>query len=268
MRSNILVVPAEGDSVETEQLYVNDLIQHYDLAPQQVKVLDFFGNYQGVAQIIAMFCDCEPSIARTLGKNLSTAAQAIIDIFFEKDDGSSNYEVHAQGGFGAYLAYLMLSYHPERLDRVFFIGGAPSDAMMFYQKWFHRSFSKFWYATKIPFFADDPNPYHDPKIASIKASSTATMRANPWLYREQLILIGTWTIQDPRWRPKVPCYFVPNGKTVRAAWLDNSYDNEKASEIWGKHGVKTTGRPEQNFSFYSMMPSEALFKVMDKTIAL
>lgn len=191
-----------------------------------------------------------------------------IKAFFATHDFDTA-EIHAQAGLGASIAYRMLILRPDLARRVFFIGGAPSDAMTGIAKIFHRYISRLWYFSRVPFFADDPNPHHDPVIDQIRASSTATMREHPLRYRNQLLHIGTWTL-SPNWQLPETCtaYFIPNGETVRPKWWDNSFNNTRASKIWGQHGVPTTRRPGGNFSLYSMMPAEELFQVMDEVRTL
>lgn len=265
MRSTILVIPAEGDSPATEQWYIQKLKQHYG---QGTKVLVFdYGQDP----------DAEGSIQRKI-------------IECAKDYNFQNLEIHAQGGLGAYTACQMY-YHwdfgkaHKRIKRIFFIGGAPSSAMTWPAKLFHRYFAYLWYILPIPFFADDPNPHHDPIIDRIRRSSTQVMQSNPKLYRNQLALIGKWgkdsiAIKFDRrefqeWiqvfehkhshvHDSCKFYFVPNGETVRPKWWDNTYSPQKAIKVWAKNGVQTISQPSNNFSFYSMMPAESLFKVMDE----
>ena len=248
MSSTIIIIPAEGDSVETEQWYINALVDHYR---QQGKILNIL-----VFKHAGTNCDHKALTRR-------------IKDFFAVHNIVGRAEVHAQGGLGASVAYRMLILHPKTISRVFFIGGAPSNAMTGLAKLFHRHLSRLWYFSRIPFFADDPNPHHDPVIAQIRASSTATMRANPLRYRNQLIHIGTWRL-SPNWQLPAFCeaYFVPNGETVRPSWWDNSFNNDLAAKIWSQHGVGSTRRPGGNFSFYSMMPATELFRVMDEVRTL
>ena len=237
MSKYFLVIPAEGDSVETERWYVQNLKAHYPYS--WVYVFRYNGDRDiniGIRDSVRNFHEEMPAIS---------------------------FEIHAQGGFGAAVASYLAMHYPENVEYIFFIGGAPSTAMPKIAKFFHCWLSRLWYLSKIPFFADDPNPRHDPIISRIKRYSTKTMRKNPELYRNQLIFIGYW-IPPKSWQlPYRVGFFIPNGKTVRPAWLDNSYDNKKAAELWKIHNVTTTPAPGNYFSFYSMMPTDALFKVMD-----
>ena len=126
---------------------------------------------------------------------------------------------------------------------------------------FHTHLSRLWYFSKIPFFADDPNPYNDEVIAAIKQSSTDCMRKDPLLYCNQLGLIGKWIPE--KCLENIEAYFIPNGDSLRPDWWDNSYDNKKAVQIWAHYGVKSLPKPSGGFSFYSLMPSKELFKVLD-----
>ena len=239
--ANFLIIPAEGDSPETEYWYAAKLQRYYDC--NSISVLSHSNNYD-------------------IGSGIFESIRQ----FFNEDRARRNsvFEVHAQGGLGAACAYFMARRYPENIERIFFIGGAPANAMTTPAKLFHRYVSLAWYYSKIPYFADDPNPENDKTIAKIKASSTKTMRRDPKLYCNQLRFIGEWNPMS-RWRvPKnIEAFFVPNGDTVRPKWWDNTYDNKKAKSIWSKYGVKSTQKPAYNFSFYSMMPAEALFEVMD-----
>ena len=233
---NILIIPAEGDSIETETWYKKDVQCHYGA---KIYVLDI-----------------EPDL------NISRGVDASIEKFFCNHHDS--FEIHAQGGFGAYVAYRILCLFPNNIAKVFFIGGAPSDSMTSIARLFHKYLSRLWYFSRIPFFADDPNPTRDEAIKMIKNSSTKTMRANPKYYCAQLVHIGTWKLDDA-WMPPNGCdaFFVPNGDTVRPKWWDNTYNNELAKASWKKHGVQSTEKPLNHFSFYSLMPSKSLFDVMD-----
>lgn len=239
----VLVIPAEGDSVSTERWYVMALKKHYDIPLKNIEVFDY-----GAERILPL--------------EIFDAADGL---FFERYPLENNWEIHAQAGFGAYIAYLLLCRYPTRIRRVFFVGGAPCNAMTGIARFFHRVFVTWWYRSPFEFFADDPNPHKDPIIESIKVSSTASMRANPELYYKQLITIGRWIIPDD-WevRSGTEAYFVPNGKAPFPSWWNNTYDNKLAKIEWLKHGVFYTNQPGDGFSLYSMMPAEALFKVMDE----
>lgn len=249
MKPTIIVIPAEGDDPNTEVWYVQRLKRYYRKAHhQQVEVLVFEHDYTSKDHLDIF---------------LSTIMQ--VRRFVEEHDFTGA-EIHAQGGLGAFVAYEFLRYCPERIATVFMVGGAPSAAMTWVAKLFHRGLIHLWYYFRwlIPFFADDPNPENDEAITQIRASSTEVMRRNPCLYRNQLVLIGNWDLPKD-WQVPMGCrvYFVPNGETVRPVWWDNTYNNIKAEELWREHGVLTTTRPGENFSFYSMMPARELFKVMD-----
>lgn len=231
---SILIIPAEGDSVDTESWYATDISRHY--GTNQVQIFQYNGN-----------------------KSIINGIQESIADFFNQHD--EKFEIHAQGGFGAAVAYEMALYRPDQIERIFFIGGAPCTAMRLIQKVFHKYLSRLWYFSKIPFFADDPNPSNDEVIAAIKQSSTACMRADPLLYCNQLRLIGEW--KPKKCLDDIEAYFIPNGNSLRPDWWDNSYDNKKAAQIWESYGVKTLPKPSGGFSFYSLMPSEELFKVLD-----
>lgn len=231
---NILIIPAEGDSVETESWYAKDVSYHYGTS--QVQIFQYNGN-----------------------KSITRGIQESVADFFNQHE--EKFEIHAQGGFGAAVAYEMAMYRPSQIERIFFIGGAPCTAMRFIQKIFHKYLSRLWYFSKIPFFADDPNPSNDEVIAAIKQSSTDCMRADPLLYCNQLRLIGDW--EPKKCLKNIEAYFIPNGDSLRPDWWDNSYDNKKAAQIWESYGVKPLPKPGGGFSFYSLMPSEELFKVLD-----
>lgn len=231
---NILIIPAEGDSVETESWYAKDVSCHYDTS--QVQIFQYNGNRSVIDGIRESIAD-----------------------FFDQHEGK--FEIHAQGGFGAAVAYEMALCQPSQITRIFFIGGAPCTAMRFIQRVFHRYLSHLWYISKIPFFADDPNPNNNEVIAAIKRSSTDCMRKDPLLYCNQLGLIGKW-VPEKRLE-NIEAYFIPNGDSLRPDWWDNSYDNKKAAQIWAHYGVKSLPKPSGGFSFYSLMPSKELFKVLD-----
>lgn len=261
MEPTIIVIPAEGDSPETTIWYIKALKLHCK------------AKHKKVPQILVFEHDCSAAAVK-MGVALSTQLQ--VRKFIAKNDFTTA-EIHAQGGLGAYVAYEFLRYcdiqdaidHYGRkitLSRVFMIGGAPSSAMTWMAKWFHCCFVHLWYHMQwlVPFFADDPpNSQCAEEIEKIRNLSTQFMRANPELYRDQLLFIGDWRIPDD-WRvahdQKV--WYVPNGETLRSKWRDNTYNDTKAKAEWAKHGVNSTARPEDNFSFYSMMPAEALFYVM------
>lgn len=231
---SILIIPAEGDSVDTESWYATDISRHY--GTNQVQIFQYNGNRSIINGI----------------------RESVADFF---DQHEEKFEIHAQGGFGAAVAYEMAMYRPSQIERIFFIGGAPCTAMRFIQRVFHRYLSRLWYFSKIPFFADDPNPNNDEVIAAIKQSSTDCMRKDPLLYCNQLGLIGRWV---PKKRlENIEAYFIPNGDSLRPDWWDNSYDNKKAAQIWALYGVKSLPKPSGGFSFYSLMPSKELFKVLD-----
>lgn len=234
MKDDILIIPAEGDSVDTESWYADDVSRNY--STKRVQVFQYNGN-----RLIA-----------------SGIQESVVSFFDEHDE---KFEIHAQGGFGAAVAFAMATYRPSQISRIFFIGGAPCTAMRLIQKVFHRYLSWLWHLSRIPFFADDPNPYKDKKIAAIKHSSTKCMRADPLLYRNQLMFIGRW--KPEKLLKNTEGYFIPNGDSLRPGWWDNSYNNEKATQIWGEYGVKSLPKPKGGFSFYSLMPSEELFKVLD-----
>lgn len=234
MRNDILIIPAEGDSVDTESWYANDILRHYDV--ERLYIFQYNGN-----------------------RSVSVGIQESVVNFFKEHD--ELFEIHAQGGFGAAVAYAMAIYRPNQIARIFFLGGAPCTAMRVIQKVFHRYLSWLWYFSKIPFFADDPNPCRDEKIAAIKQSSTDCMRADPLLYRNQLMMIGRW--KPDRRLENIEAYFIPNGESTRPDWWDNSYNNKKASRVWKEYGVESLPKPGGKFSFYSLMPSEELFKVLD-----
>lgn len=231
---NILIIPAEGDSVETESWYAKDVSYHYGTS--QVQIFQYNGN-----------------------KSIIDGIRESVADFFDQHEGK--FEIHAQGGFGAAVAYEMALYRPSQIARIFFIGGAPCTAMRFIQRVFHAHLSRLWYFSKIPFFADDPNPHNDEVIAAIKQSSTDCMRKDPLLYCNQLGLIGKWLPE--KCLENIEAYFIPNGDSLRPDWWDNSYDNKKAAQIWAHYGVKSLPKPSGGFSFYSLMPSKELFKVLD-----
>ncbi len=248
MRQTIIVIPAEGDAPETEERYVEALKRHFEEKRKQaVRVLVFRHRTEDTCSVMA-----------------STKIE-ISDFLWRFDFEKA--EIHAQGGLGAYVACEFLRVCPERIARVFMVGGAPCDAMTGIAKFFHRKFVRFWYRIQwaVPFFADDPNPEKDAIIEAIKVSSTATMQRNPELYREQLLLLGRWRLPED-WQAPEGCevFFVPNGEAVRLKWWDNTYNDQKARVVWRKHGARITAQPGRHFSFYSMMPAEALFEVMDE----
>lgn len=260
--TTIVVIPAEGDSAETEIWYVKALKQHYKIARRKrPKILVF--EHDSSAEAVK------------LGVALST--QLSVYEFIRRHH-LGKVEIHAQGGLGAYVACEFLRQYELQRDsedrkkgmiptNVFMIGGASSETMTWIAAYFHRWHIRLWYRIRkiIPFFADDPpNSKCDEEIAKIRASSTQVMRANPELYRDQILCIGNWRIAKDWKVPRdVNVWYVPNGKTLRSKMRDNSYDDEKAKASWLRHGALITGQPEDNFSFYTMMPAQALFQVMD-----
>lgn len=242
----ILVIPAEGDSPDTERVYVNKLAKYYRSRDCEARIIVFNHNVEEL--------------------DIATSTDATIKAMMNQR-GFCKLEIHAQGGLGAFVAYRILRLAPERVKRVFFIGGAPSAAMTEAAKFFHQRFIKFWYWLHkhriVRFFADDPNPHNDPDVAEIKQSSTEFMRAYPELFRNQILLIGEW-MPDTFWKAPCEAYFVPNGQTKRNPTRDNTYDYASAASIWYKFGVIATRAPGGFFSFYTMMPAEELFTVMDE----
>lgn len=120
MNPKIIVIPAEGDSAETERWYINALMEHYRQQGTEVDVTVF--EYDDD------ICDADMLNYR-------------VKVFASKHE-FNQVEIHAQAGLGASIAYRMLALHPERIARVFFIGGAPSDAMTGIAKIFHRYISR------------------------------------------------------------------------------------------------------------------------------
>ena len=242
MGFTIIVIPAEGDSEDTEYWYIkalkrrykraNVLVYQHDLSEQTKNV--FMGTCMGVRN-------------------------------FVQENNFQKAEIHAQGGLGAHVAYEFLRYCPEKISTVFMIGGAPCEAMTGAAKFFHRWFARAWYHAQwlVPFFADDPNPNDDEIIVKIKVSSTATMQENPIAYRNQLLYIGYWS-PEKTWKVPTGCrvFYIPNGETVRSKLRDNTYDDQKAKDVWSQHGVLITRQPRNYFSFYSLMPAQELFTVM------
>ncbi len=261
MEPTIIVIPAEGDSPETTIWYIKAL------------KLCYKAERKKISQVLVFEHDCSKEAVR-LGVALST--QLRVRKFIAEHDFTT-VEIHAQGGLGAYVAYEFLRYceiqnapdHYGRrieLSRVFMVGGAPSTAMTGVAKWFHRYFVHLWYRVQwlVPFFADDPpNVKCEEEVEKIRNLSTQFMRANPQLYRDQLLFIGDWRIPDD-WQVPDGCqvWYVPNGETLRSKWRDNTYNDVKAKAEWARCGVKSTAQPEDNFSFYSMMPAQALFAVI------
>lgn len=246
----VIVIPAEGDSKETEIWYIKALKSYYKkVHGMTLEVLVFeHGSDERYENDIFM-----------------STCLGVRD--FAQRHNFQKAEIHAQGGLGACVAYEFLRYCPERIARVFMVGGAPCEAMTWVATAFHLGFIRFWYRIRkiVPFFADDPNPTNDETIAKIKDLSTKVMRARPKMYRNQLLHIGQWSPLKV-WRVPEECqvYFVPNGDTVRPRLWDNTYDNRKAEEAWARYGVLATRKPGGNFSFYSMMPARELFVVMDE----
>lgn len=242
MARKFLVIPAEGDSVSTERWYVEALCRHYRAQRKDVAIFNYTGNLN-------------------IGLGVAFDVEHFFNDLHPRDSG---WEIHAQGGFGAYVAYIMICRYGARIRRVFFVGGAPAKAMSGIAKFFHRIFIRWWYNSRFEFFADDPNPNKDKTIQMIKDSSTATMRANPELYRNQILAIGHWKVPHG-WLPKhsIRAYFVPNGKAPFPEWWNNTYRYGAAIDTWLEHGVTPTPRPGGGFSFYSLMPAGELFKVMD-----
>lgn len=265
VKPTIIIIPAEGDSAETEIWYIKSLKRHYKIARRKQPEILVFEHDNSDA-------------AMKLGVAVSTQLKVYE---FIREHSFEIAEIHAQGGLGAFVACEFLRYYamqddPEyfgrriALSNVFLIGGAPSEAMTPIARWFHRSFVKFWYYIRwaVPFFADDPpNPECDEEITKIRVSSTRVMQANPKLYRDQLLCIGEWRIANGWQVPDgVNVWYVPNGETLRPKLWDNTYDDAKARACWQEHGVQVTARPGRHFSFYSMMPAYALFEVMAKVL--
>ncbi len=251
----IIVIPAEGDSVETEAVYVRRLKNYYNKEHhEQPNILVFEHDYTSE--------NAQDVVLSTIFR-----VREFTEEYLATKKRRGEVEIHAQGGLGALVACEFLYYCPGRIDTVFMVGGAPCDAMTWVAKVFHQKLIYFWYAFRwlIPFFADDPNPTNDAAIEEIKVSSTTVMRTFPKVYRNQLAAIGEWHLPSD-WQVPRGCkvYYVPNGETVRPKWWDNTYDDAKAKAFWVQRGVLLTERPGNNFSFYSLMPARELFKVMDK----
>lgn len=246
----VIVIPAEGDSAETELWYIRGLKEHY--------------SKNGEPPIVRVYQDTNN--AENLGlihRDVKRFFEHLDDEFGHKVTGL---EIHAQGGYGAIILYDMALYHWDRISCGFFIGGAPGNAMTGIAKFFHRFFAQLWYLSGVPFFADGPNPHHIAVVDSIRASSTETMSQNRRKYRNQLRLMAKWIIHEEIefFTTPTQLFFVPNGATVRPSWWDNTYNDKKARTIWSKHGVHVTSPPGGNFSFYSLYPWDELFKVMDQ----
>lgn len=243
----VIVIPAEGDSDDTERWYLKALRRHYDYINQGRQLMS-----------TSYYHPHDPNIVR------GTFAQIIR---FADEYDFVDAEIHAQGGFGAYVACKMYDLFPNRIKRIFFIGGAPCEAMTWIAKFFHRHLVRAWYRSPISFFADDP-PHSDPEwnaiIGQIRASSTEWMCQNPLSYRNQLLCIGRWSKDEISPLHGLEAYFVPNGATLRPKLWDNTYDNARAAAIWAELGVTATPLPQDYFSFYSLMPATSLFDVMDK----
>lgn len=238
-----MIIPAEGDSVETERWYASDVLRHYNSKP----LFFSFGGAKWGYDLMYW--------------RIAVSIKAFMNEFENVEPIDTKLELHAQGGFGAIVACMMTELYPKRVARIFFIGGAPCEAMNFIEKFFHRHISWMWYYSRIPYFADDPNPKKDSTVAAIKKSSSQCMQADRKLYCKQLQMIGRWMPKKPL---NVEAYFVPNGDAPRPSWRYESYNNKKAAELWQKYGVKPLPKPGGGFSFYSLMPSEELFKVMDQ----
>jgi len=241
------VIPAEGDSPETEQWYIRRLAKWYEKND---------GERPRILVFDATVAKCDKS-----WRGLSQEYYFLLQKFaMEHCMDLRQAEIHAQGGMGAALAVMSLSWVTPQ--RVFFIGGAPAEAMTGIAKFFHRYFVRLWYYLPIPFFADDPP--NDADSAEIRAWSTQCMKSNPLLYRNQLLMIGHFGLR-PGCQLGCPAFFVPNGDTARGKkYWDNTYDNDLAKAVWQQHGVSATEKPEGGFSFYNLMPAEELFSVMDK----
>lgn len=239
----IIIIPAEGDSVETEQWYAEAVRKHYAAQHPRVLVLD-----------------CSEVNIWKLPTQLRWRLRQWVT---EKNLQYCPIEVHAQGGLGAMIACELFSLRLVEVERsrCFFIGGAPCTAMTGIAKLFHCLLARLWLWSPFAYFADDPNPNHDPVIAKIKESSTREMRRNPRRYCDQLECIGHW--KPSALRLPAATWFVPNGEAPWPKWRNNTYNDRRARRVWLRHGVPATMQPTRGFSFYSMMPADALFEVMD-----
>lgn len=258
-----VVIPAEGDSPETEQAYIKRLRTWYTkkdgVAP---KILVF--DHASIRQDVEWWQLASPKY-----RYISMAVASFISEHLDDLANPQDVEIHASGGFGALVAATFLRWQTDVFWRCFMIGGAPSEAMTVVAKIFHRYFVRLWYHLPFPpFFADDP--LNDADSLEIKRLSTKCMQANPKFYRDQLLAIGHWhwqklTVDMDSDYVKPEIYFVPNGKTrwYKKYW-DNTYNNVKAQKVWRQYGVKSTRVPHKGFSFYNMMPAEELFAVMDE----
>lgn len=256
METTILVIPAEGDSPDTEQWYVKKLKKRYG---EGLNVIVFEPSQnpnicQGIHESVDRFL-------RSYGQSEQTISQN------QKKSKVQKLEIHAQAGLGSFIAFTMFN-HPlssNYIERIFFIGGAPKQAMTKSAFVFHRYFSWIWYFLPIPFFADDPNPTKSFEVDCIRKSSTAWMRLHPKLYRNQLRQLSYWELSKDwyRWATDLDCCFIPNGISQRLALRDQTYNNNKAIRIWSERGVRIAKQPGDNFSMYNLSPADALFDVMD-----
>lgn len=242
MRPTILVIPAEGNAARTVRQYILSLKQHYG---EEAKVIVFEYNHS-------------PDIKESIRNRILEYAEC---------HELQNLEIHAQGGLGAYVACHMIllwdfGKAKHKIRRIFFIGGAPSSAMTWTAKMFHRCLV---YFLPVCFFTD--------------------AHVGHKLYRKQLALIGNWGRDSIAFEfdkrdlaiwvsaldrnaydvPCAPweCYFVPNGKKT-SSWWDSVYDQEKAIAAWAKINIDATRQPDERFGFHNMTPVEALFRVMDE----
>ena len=167
MRSTILVIPVEGDSAETEQAYVNEPKRYYgeDL---EVIVFDYNKN---------------PNVKENVRQQV---------LKYERRYDFRDLEIHAQGGLGAYVACQMVMLwnfdeEQRRIKRVFFVGGAPSSAMTWVAKLFHRYFAYLWYLLPIPFFGSYSifRKNHNPKRLILPGTAAFS---SAWPPQTQILL--------------------------------------------------------------------------------
>ncbi len=256
METTILVIPSEGNSPDTEQWYIKKLKERYG---KELNVIVFEPSQnpnicQGVHESVDHFL-------RSYGQSWPATSQN------HKESKIQKLEIHAQAGIGSFTAFTLYN-HPlahAYIERIFFIGGAPRQAMTKPAFLLHRYLSWIWYFSPIPFFAGNLNPTRSFEMECIRKRSTTCMRQHPRLYRNQLVHLSNWTLPKDwyRWATDPDCFFVPNGASERSFRLDRTYDNERAIEIWSDHGVMITKPPEDNFSMYNLSPANALFDVMD-----
>lgn len=231
----IIVIPGEGTSPGMTQAYVDKLQQYCNEHGADMKFLVFSHD----ATSLDIVTGTERAIWRMVDEYDFTEA-----------------EVHAHGGLGAYVAYRMLCIAPKRIKRVFFIGGASSEALTNKAKSFYQKAIKIWYWSYqhgLAKFYASIKKSHD--TSGIMNSDSEFMQKYPELYLNQVLFVGSWVL-DPLWRAEDgKAYFIPNG---------NAYDYGGAVSTWYQHNVSIAQVSGSRPSPDTKMTVEELFATMEQ----